>query len=482
MTEATKRPHLVDGSTAVAEEEEDESNLCVICFSVWTSQGQHQLCSLKCGHFFGYSCIMRTFQLQQRNSQHCPVCNQRAKESDIRVHYAQSKFSTRDSAKEEQLKEQLLQERAARVQAEQLVAKANIQILALQNELKTFRSRSEPQAPNNAIVSLSPARVQNSSDSEGLEIIKNFIVPMHQQSTVLAWVSPDKGVAVSTIVNGRHKILLANRYLPAPSQPHGGTGFDAPICDISVHRGNQICYGGALAVGARDGKIALVSVSNLNEVSKIDVAEPIMCLCFVSEVCLAIGTTKKKLLVVDPRIPNAPASCIATFSEPVHSIVNLANGYLCVATFSNIHVVHIESRVILPVKGFRDRVEGERYISLVGVSCGVLTVGLSVRCSNGDSYIEVGCLTINLEICEFLSVQSYSGRHSKPKGRLSLSGRNRAIVIDEQSRKCVLYPDGPFLNIDAQPLAVAFGDDPRSLVVATQDQIFFVLVPPLNNG
>uniref|UniRef100_A0A0K0DBG7 RING-type domain-containing protein n=1 Tax=Angiostrongylus cantonensis TaxID=6313 RepID=A0A0K0DBG7_ANGCA len=32
---------------------------CSICYEDYTSAGEHRLASIKCGHFFGYSCITR---------------------------------------------------------------------------------------------------------------------------------------------------------------------------------------------------------------------------------------------------------------------------------------------------------------------------------------------------------------------------------------------------------------------------------------
>jgi hypothetical protein len=47
------------GSSALGKRarEEDEGAQCTICLDPWSNSGEHRLCSLVCGHFFGKSCI-----------------------------------------------------------------------------------------------------------------------------------------------------------------------------------------------------------------------------------------------------------------------------------------------------------------------------------------------------------------------------------------------------------------------------------------
>ena len=39
------------------EDDDDDGAFCPICFEPWTNSGEHRIASLKCGHFFGQSCI-----------------------------------------------------------------------------------------------------------------------------------------------------------------------------------------------------------------------------------------------------------------------------------------------------------------------------------------------------------------------------------------------------------------------------------------
>lgn len=68
------------------EVEVPDGQTCPICFDPWTSSGEHRLASLKCGHLFGSSCIIRW--LKPRENRVCPTCKSKASEKDIRYIYA----------------------------------------------------------------------------------------------------------------------------------------------------------------------------------------------------------------------------------------------------------------------------------------------------------------------------------------------------------------------------------------------------------
>ena len=67
----------------------DEGTTCPICFDVWTSSGDHRLVSLKCGHLFGKSCLVKWIAGLGRKAR-CPHCNSKATKNDIRAIYARS--------------------------------------------------------------------------------------------------------------------------------------------------------------------------------------------------------------------------------------------------------------------------------------------------------------------------------------------------------------------------------------------------------
>ena len=64
---------------------DDEEINCNICFEPWSNTGSHRISSLKCGHFFGFSCIEKW--LNSTGGNDCPSCNEKANKRDIRHHY-----------------------------------------------------------------------------------------------------------------------------------------------------------------------------------------------------------------------------------------------------------------------------------------------------------------------------------------------------------------------------------------------------------
>lgn len=69
----------------VLDDDDEEGVACTICMEPWTNSGSHRISSLKCGHFFGFSCIEKW--LKGGNSVGCPNCNEKAHKKDIRVHF-----------------------------------------------------------------------------------------------------------------------------------------------------------------------------------------------------------------------------------------------------------------------------------------------------------------------------------------------------------------------------------------------------------
>lgn len=77
-----KRPRTDNNHQA--EDEDDEETVCNICLEPWTNSGEHRIASLKCGHFFGLSCIEKWLKGGKNG---CPNCNEKSSKKDLRVHY-----------------------------------------------------------------------------------------------------------------------------------------------------------------------------------------------------------------------------------------------------------------------------------------------------------------------------------------------------------------------------------------------------------
>ncbi|BFZ05438.1 hypothetical protein BsWGS_08477 [Bradybaena similaris] len=78
-----KRPRT-NFEESVSETDIDRDNDCPICLTPWTTCGEHRLTSLKCGHLFGHSCIIRWLE----TSYNCPYCYTHAEVTDLRNIFA----------------------------------------------------------------------------------------------------------------------------------------------------------------------------------------------------------------------------------------------------------------------------------------------------------------------------------------------------------------------------------------------------------
>ncbi|GLJ22102.1 hypothetical protein SUGI_0414620 [Cryptomeria japonica] len=60
---------------------------CLICMEPCVASGDHNTCSLVCGHFFGRSCIEKWIKETGAKISKCPVCQKKATLGGIRNHY-----------------------------------------------------------------------------------------------------------------------------------------------------------------------------------------------------------------------------------------------------------------------------------------------------------------------------------------------------------------------------------------------------------
>lgn len=121
-----KRVHSPEKQSACgdkSQEDEEEGDCCPICFETWTTSGLHRLCSLKCGHLFGQSCIEKWLKGQGGK---CPHCNAKAKRQDIRVLYAKS-IKALDTTELDRALKDLEKERESKKRAEMEGAQLRLQ-------------------------------------------------------------------------------------------------------------------------------------------------------------------------------------------------------------------------------------------------------------------------------------------------------------------------------------------------------------------
>ncbi|KAG6923404.1 ring finger and WD repeat domain 3 [Chelydra serpentina] len=117
--------------------DEEEGDTCAICFEQWTNAGEHRLSALRCGHLFGYTCIVRWLKGQAGK---CPQCNKKAKRSDVVVLYART-LKALDTSEQERMKSSLEKEQMLRRQAELESAQSRLQLQVLTDECSKLRKQ-----------------------------------------------------------------------------------------------------------------------------------------------------------------------------------------------------------------------------------------------------------------------------------------------------------------------------------------------------
>jgi len=86
----------------------DEANACPICLSPWSSTGSHQIASLKCGHLFGYRCIIKWLKRNNTKDSRCPCCNSHAIVKNVRKLYA-CNIKVEDNSQFESIKKEKIE-------------------------------------------------------------------------------------------------------------------------------------------------------------------------------------------------------------------------------------------------------------------------------------------------------------------------------------------------------------------------------------
>nr|CAH0109337.1 unnamed protein product [Daphnia galeata] len=128
-----------------AVDDEEDGQVCPVCFDVWSNSGSHRVVSLKCGHLFGQACIERWVHSGGKGAR-CPQCNESAQKKDIRPIYVRN-LKAIDTTERDRALAALEQEKENRRRLELEYHKLQIQttakeqdILRLQQELQQCRA------------------------------------------------------------------------------------------------------------------------------------------------------------------------------------------------------------------------------------------------------------------------------------------------------------------------------------------------------
>ncbi|XP_074929919.1 E3 ubiquitin-protein ligase RFWD3 isoform X2 [Chelonoidis abingdonii] len=290
--------------------DEEEGDTCAICFEQWTNAGEHRLSALRCGHLFGYTCIIRWLKGQAGK---CPQCNKKAKRSDVVVLYART-LKALDTSEQERMKSSLEKEQMLRRQAELESAQSRLQLQVLTDECSKLRKQvqelkalmaqhttSASQQPGSSR-SCFPGALSSSQSQHKYHFEKAFLVSQSGSCRVMAYCDslsclvvsqpspqttllPGCGVKMMSAVN-----LKSSQYIPIHSKQIRGLAFS-----------NRT--DGLLLSAALDHTLKLTSLTTNTVVQSYNAGRPVWscCWCLDDTNYIYAGLVNGSILVYDLR-------------------------------------------------------------------------------------------------------------------------------------------------------------------------------------
>ncbi|KAF9435361.1 RING finger and WD repeat domain-containing protein 3 [Entomortierella beljakovae] len=124
---------------------ETEESVCSICFEPWTNSGNHRLASIKCGHLFGESCILKWIAQRSRDGAvKCPECNHPTKRRDVRRLWSKS-VVVLDASEKDAAMAKARTEQESRIRCEQELANSRLAFEMLKSEMMKLQRKHDRQ-------------------------------------------------------------------------------------------------------------------------------------------------------------------------------------------------------------------------------------------------------------------------------------------------------------------------------------------------
>ncbi|KAK4536106.1 hypothetical protein CDCA_CDCA07G2131 [Cyanidium caldarium] len=385
---------------------------CSVCFEVWSTSGPHQLCCLRCGHMFGWSCLERWLRQQRRAAERsCPQCKQRASLADVRLLYVSCTIAAeeersamhyslpqrpqpvrvlaREPCEKEALRRALLQERARRIELERELCRVREALtrppVAPAREMVGAVAMPAEKEPGVApAVTAADANASPSSRTR-LEIrlvgsvtagMRNCrVASFHAPTETLLVSTGDVGQAVAAAVDsyGLRRLCLQR---PSDASPPTAALHRAPIRDLAAQDALLACV-------SLDGQMTLVHATSLAVVARVATGRPLWSVAFASPPqphAIALGTADATVLLYDTRKLDAAVQRYkpAGGCGGAHSLQTLSMGQAGVCV--RITEATLQSLSSTQLSGEGD---GARQETLWSQSVATPSQCYSMRCRNG---------------------------------------------------------------------------------------------------
>ncbi|XP_014212565.1 E3 ubiquitin-protein ligase RFWD3 [Copidosoma floridanum] len=196
----------------------DDDQKCPICLETWTNAGEHRLCSLRCGHLFGMSCIIQWLSRTQ-NAKNCPECKAKATKKDVRVLYAK-KLICIDTVEKEKLQMQLNDANAKHKTIEQELSLYRTKEEAYRAEISNMKQKIHDLQSQLAIISAERTALNVTSENSHLSRTK--IYDIQGSCRVMAYNPWNKILAISSD-NSINRIFLEHNVTSLPVCVHSNS-------------------------------------------------------------------------------------------------------------------------------------------------------------------------------------------------------------------------------------------------------------------
>lgn len=260
---------------------DDSDQACTICMDQWTSSGDHRVCCLRCGHLFGYSCILKWLQCYNSSgNRRCPQCNKKATVKHIRLLYAK-KVTSKDTGELENVKQDLQRVTVEKNQMQTDLSQCNIRLKVYEQQLICMQSRVSDL--ENRLLEINSRTNQNAGDSSAkkFQLERSIDICKDAECRVLDYNPWYKYLVVS---HKRHNGFMTRYGVRKIYSENFDTRqfiflHDQALRDITFHSMHQTLL---LSVGF-DGCANLVDIQNNMTVHTFHTERPLWSCCWLDD-------------------------------------------------------------------------------------------------------------------------------------------------------------------------------------------------------
>ncbi|KAI8605498.1 hypothetical protein EDD21DRAFT_363410 [Dissophora ornata] len=319
---------------------ETEESTCSICFESWTNSGSHRLVSIKCGHLFGESCILKWISQRGRDgAAKCPECNHPSKRKDIRRIWSKSVVVV-DTAEREEAVSRAKKEQELRMRCEQDLAQSKMAYEMLKTEMMKLQKKHDRQRAFKIKYRSELDRLKLTNPQKDIAREFSYLsfktVPFLTApvgtANYMSYRQDEEMLVCSQQIYDKHGIVKVSMRDFSRSR-HGIIPIHSQaIRDVQCYTNGQFANKSMVLTASMDKTLKVTSATSEQTVLTYDLKAPVWSCCWSNTNPFAMYcSTKAKqtsILTLDLRNTKSP---VASFSQtsllgysPIHSMVHIA--------------------------------------------------------------------------------------------------------------------------------------------------------------